>query len=112
MQGTGIVDIMAEADARLCRTATKFISEKEYYAMLRALLWCTKYMFPSSNNPVVLLVDAMTIIQNYKHLRSSTFHELKDKYIKLLLMIIPDNCNCVHFVGDRYDVSSELSFQD
>ena len=79
--------------------------------MLRAHTMVQKYMFPSSNNPVVVLVDVMTFFQNYQHLGSSTFHELKDKYIKLHLSIIPHNCNCANFVGDRYDVSSELSFQ-
>ena len=79
--------------------------------MLRAHAMVQKYMFPSSNNPVVMLVDAMTFGQNYQHLGSSTFHELKDKYIELHLSIIPVNSNCVHFVGDRYDDSSELSFQ-
>ena len=106
-----MVDIMVEADARLCGTATKIISEKEYYTMLRAHTMVQKYIFPASNNPVVTLVNVMTFIQNYQHLESSTFHELKDKYIKLHLSIIPDNCNCVHFVGDRYNVSSELGFQ-
>ena len=76
MQGTGIVDIMVAADARLCGTATKIISEKDYYAMLRAHTIVQKYMFPSSDNPVVILVDSMTFIQNYQHLGSSTFHEL------------------------------------
>ena len=59
-----MVDIMVEADARLCGTATKIISEKEYYTMLRAHTMVQKYMFPSSNNPVVMLVDVMTFIQN------------------------------------------------
>ena len=33
-----------------------------------------KYMFPSSNNPKVMLVDAMRFIQNYQHHGSTTFH--------------------------------------
>ena len=88
MQGTGIVDIMVEVNARLCGTAAKIISEKEYYAMLRDHTKVQKYMFPSSNNLKVMLVDAMRFIQNYQHHGSSTFHELKDKYIKLHLSII------------------------
>ena len=35
-----------------------------------------------------MFVDAMRFIQNYQHHGSSTFHELKDKYIKLHLSII------------------------
>ena len=44
--------------------------------MLRAHTIVQKYMFQSSDNPVVILVDSMTFIQNYQHLGSSTFHEL------------------------------------
>ena len=79
---------MVEADARLCGTSTK-ICVMEYHAMLRAHTMVQKYMFPRSNNPVVMLVDAMTFIQNYRHIGSSTFYELKDKYIKLLHSIRP-----------------------
>ena len=60
-----------------------------------------KDVLPISNNPVAMLVDVMTFIQNYQHLGSSTFHELGEKYLKLFLSVIPDNCNRVHFVGDR-----------
>ena len=70
-----------------------------------------KSMFPISNNPLAMLVDGMTFIQNYQHLLSSMFHELQEKYLKLFLIIIPDNCNCVHFVGDRCDVSPELGLR-
>ena len=54
---------------------------------------------------------SMTFIQNSQHLGSSMFHELQEKYLKLFLSIIAENCNCVHFVGDRCDVSSELSLR-
>ena len=64
-------------------------------------VWVKKDMLPISNNPVLMLVDDMAFIQNYQHLGSSMFDELWEKYLKLLLSIIPDSCNCVHFVGDR-----------
>ncbi len=52
-----------------------------------------------------MVLDAMAFIQHHQHLGSSTFHELQPKYLKKLLCSIPDNCDCTHFVGDRYDVS-------
>ena len=48
-----------------------------------------------------MLVDDQALIQNYQPIGSSMFHEQWEKYLKLLLSIISDNCNCVHFVGDR-----------
>ena len=47
----------------------------------------------------------------YQHLGSSTFLQLQEKYIKQLLSSIPENCNCLHFVGDRYDVSPAESLK-
>ncbi|CAL8381223.1 unnamed protein product [Arctogadus glacialis] len=52
-----------------------------------------------------MVVDALAFIQRYQHLGSSTFHELQGKYLRQLLGILPDKCDCIHFVGDRYDVS-------
>ena len=57
---------------------------------------------PPSDKPVVMVVDAMAFIQCYQHLGSSTFHELQGKYLRQLLGILPDKCDCIHFVGDRY----------
>ena len=39
-------------------------------------VWIQKDMLPISNNPVLMLVDDMTFIQNYQHLGNSIFHEL------------------------------------
>ncbi|XP_073712815.1 uncharacterized protein [Misgurnus anguillicaudatus] len=36
--------------------------------------------------------------------RAHTFHELQGKYPRKLLGILPDKCDCIHFVSDRYDV--------
>ena len=63
------------------------------------------HRLPPSDKPVVLIVDAMALIQCHQHLGSSSFHELQERYLKQLLSSIPDNCNCIHFVGDRYDIS-------
>lgn len=58
-----------------------------------------------SDEPVVIVVDAMVFIQRYQNLGSSTFHELQRKYLRQLLGILSDKCDCIHFVGDLYDVS-------
>ena len=72
---------------------------------------------PCPENPlanpalVVMVVDAKAFIQRYQHLGSSTFHELQGKYLRQLLGILPDKCDCIHFVGDRYDVSPAESLK-
>jgi len=58
-----------------------------------------------------MVVDAMTFIQYYQHLGSRTFHELQEKYLKQLLCSRPDNCDCIHFVGDRYDIPKAESLK-
>ena len=58
-----------------------------------------------------MVVDAMAFIQRHQHLGSSTFRELQEKYLKQLLNGLPDNCDCIHFVGDRYDVSPAESLK-
>jgi len=55
--------------------------------------------------------DGMAFIQRHQHLGSSTFRELQEKYLKQLLSGLPDNCDCIHFVGDRYDVSPAESLK-
>ena len=106
-----------EADPSLDQGYTMRKGNKaDYLAAIQTALggtWIQKDVLPSStsNSPVVMLVDAMAFIQKYQHLGSGTFYDLQEKYLKLLLSIIPDNCNCVHFVGDRYDVSPELSLK-
>jgi len=35
---------------------------------------------------------------------STTFSELRQKYLKQLMSNRPPNCNLIHFVGDRYDL--------
>ena len=100
-----------EADPSLDQGYTMSKGNKaNYLAAIQTALgtaWIQK--LPISNNPVALLVDVMTFILNYQHLVISMFHERREKYLKLFLSIITDNCNCVHSVGDRCDVSPELS---
>jgi len=66
---------------------------------------------PPSDKPVVMVVDAMAFIQHHQHLGSRTFHELQVKYLKQLISSITDNYDCIHFVGDRYDVSPAESLK-
>ena len=73
-------------------------NKADYLAAIQTTLgsaWIQRNMHPSStsNSPVVMLVDAMAFIRKYQHLGSGTFYDLQEKYLKLLLRIIPDNCN-------------------
>ena len=51
------------------------------------------------------VVRVMAFVQHYQYLQSSTFHELHRKYLRQLIGILPDKCDCIHFVVDRYYVS-------
>ena len=73
--------------------------------------WTQADRLPPSDEPVVMVVDAMAFIQYYQHLGSRTFHELQEKYPKQLLCSRPDNCDCIHFVGDRYDIPKAESLK-
>ncbi|XP_060776579.1 uncharacterized protein LOC132886053 [Neoarius graeffei] len=68
-------------------------------------------LIPPSDKPVVMVVDAMAFIQRYQHLGSSTFYELQGNYLRQLLEMLPDQCDCIHFVGDRYDFSPAESLK-
>ena len=89
-------------------------NKADYLAAIKTSLdksWRQEDVLPPSNMPGVMVVDAMAFIQRHQHLGSSTFHELQEKYLKQLIRCMPDNCNCVHFVGDRYDVSPAMSLK-
>ncbi|KAJ8378401.1 hypothetical protein AAFF_G00242890 [Aldrovandia affinis] len=90
-------------------------NKADYLAAIKTSLgssWREVDRLPPSDKPVVMVVDAMAFIQRHQHLGSSTFHELQVKYLKQLLSSIPDNCDCIHFVDDRYDVSPVESLKD
>jgi len=89
-------------------------NKTDYLAAIKTALgssWGELDKLPPSDMPVVMVVDTMAFIQRYKHLGSSTFHNLQGKYLKQLFRIIPDKCNCIHFVGDQYDVSPAESLK-
>ncbi|KAJ8403227.1 hypothetical protein AAFF_G00354440 [Aldrovandia affinis] len=89
-------------------------NKADYLAAIKTSLgssWREVDRLPPSDKPVIMVVDAMAFIQLHQHLGSSTFHELQVKYLKQLLSSIPDNCDCIHFVGDRYDVSPAESLK-
>lgn len=67
--------------------------------------WREMDRLPQSNKPAVMVVDAMAFIQHHRHLGRSTFQELQLKYLKQLLSSMPENCDCIHFVGDQYHPS-------
>ena len=89
-------------------------NKADYLAAMKtslADLWREEDTLPPSSKPVVMVIDAMAFIQRHQHLGSRTFHELQEKYLKKLLNSISDNCDCIHFVGDRYDVSPAESLK-
>ena len=59
----------------------------------------------------VLIVDAMALIQRYQQLGNSDLCDLERNYLKQLLSMKPNACNCINFVGDRYDVSATKSLK-
>ena len=83
-------------------------NKADYLSAIKTSLgssWWEVDRLPPSDKPVVMVADAMAVIQRHKNLGSSTFHKLQVKYQKQLPSTIPDNGNCIHFVGYRYDVS-------
>jgi len=68
-------------------------------------------ILPPSDEPTVLVVDAMAFIQRYQQMGSNTFCDLQRNYLKKLLYIKPAGCNCIHFIGDRYDVNPAESLK-
>jgi len=81
----------------------------DYLAAIKTSIsssWMEVDKLPPSDKSVVMVVDAVAFIQHQRDLGSRTFHELQLKYLKQLLSSIPD---CIHFVGDRYDVSQAES---
>ena len=89
-------------------------NKADFLAAMRTSLgssWTEVEKPPLSNMSVALIVDAMTFIQRHQHLGSSTFHALQAAYLKQLPTSVPDNCHCIHFVGDCYDVSPTESLK-
>jgi len=89
-------------------------NKADYLAAIKTSIktsWMEVDSLPPSDKPVVMVVDAMAFIQHHQHLGSRTFHELQVKYLKQLLSSITDNCDCIYFVGDRYDGSPAESLK-
>ena len=53
----------------------------------------------------------MAFVQRFRHMGANTFDELQKKYLKKLLEMKPQNTQCIHFVGDRYDFEAEKSLK-
>ena len=85
-------------------------NKADYLTAIKSSLgnsWTQEDKLPPSDEPVVLIVDAMAFVQRHQQLLvgSRSFHELQDKFLRQLLQTKPDNCDCINFVGDRYDVN-------
>ena len=84
------------------------VNKADYLTSIRASVgnvWTETATLPSTAESAVLIVDAMAFIQRNQHMESTTFSELQQKYLKQLMSNRPPNCNLIHFVRDRYDVS-------
>jgi hypothetical protein len=92
-------------------------NKADYLIAVRASVgnaWSETATLPSSVESTVLIVDAMAFIQRSQHMGSATFGELQQQYLKQLLSSRPQNCNLIHFIGDRYDVppSESLKYEE
>jgi len=90
-------------------------NKSDYLVAIKSLLgnsWSEKDKLPPSDEAVVLIVDAMAFVQCHQQLGSKNFCELQDNYLQQqLLGSMPDNCRCINFVGDRYDISPAESLK-
>ena len=58
---------------------------------------------PQSDLSTVYLVDTMAFVNKYQKMGAKTFGELPQLYLRKLLQLKPEICNCVNIIGDRYD---------
>ena len=70
-----------------------------------------KDMLPSSESPAVYVIDVMAFIQRFQALGAKTFGNLVERYVAKIMDIKPKGVREIHFVGDRYDFSSEKSIK-
>ena len=85
-------------------TKSNFISTLEREV---STLWQEEQALPDSHIRTTYIVDAMAFVQRFRHMGANTFDELQKKYLKKLLEMKPQNTQCIHFVGDRYDFEAE-----
>ena len=68
-------------------------------------------MLPSSELPTVYVIDAMAFIQRFQTLGAKTFGNLVEYYVAKMIEMKPKVVKEIHFVGDRYDFSSDKSIK-
>jgi hypothetical protein len=73
--------------------------------------WRKTDTLPDSETPYAMVVDAMAFLQRNHSLGCTNLAELEHAYEAKLLSTRAIGINCVHFVGDRYDVSPECSLK-
>lgn len=91
-------------------------NKSDYLAALKKFLgesWRETDKLPpsESNEQCCLVVDAMAFLQRYQRLDCDCFNDLERKYQERILTMMSGGYTCVHFVGDRYDVSLERSLK-
>ncbi len=70
-----------------------------------------KDRLPASTLKTAFVVDAMAFVQRHNTLGATKFANLQQRYVDKVLRDKQANCNCVHFVGDRYDFSPTESLK-
>lgn len=72
--------------------------------------WSEKDNLGMLNN-TAYIVDAMAFIQKYQRFGCTTFKDLQEYYLSKLFSNAPENCQVIHFVGDRYDFGCNVSLK-
>jgi len=89
-------------------------NKSDYGTMLKTTMaeqWKENEDLPAADLKTGYFIDLMAFIQRYQKLGCSTFQELSWKYLQKLLEARPQNCDLIHVVGDRYDLSQETSLK-
>lgn len=73
--------------------------------------WIEKDQMPTSTHSSHFIIDMMAFIHHYRNVDCTTFEELQQKYLTILLATKPTNCDSISVVGDRYDVDSSKSLK-
>jgi len=58
-----------------------------------------------------VIVDMMAFVQRFQDMGCTDFNQLQKRYLQKMVTMLPDGCQIIHIVGDRYDVSPERSLK-
>jgi len=73
--------------------------------------WIEKDQIPTFPHSSHFISDMMAFIHHYRNLDCTTFQELQEKYLAIMLATKPTNCDSISVVGNRYDVDPSKSLK-